>query len=209
MQSKHDRNVGKNERWASLMVGGLLAGLGIAKRSWAGAGLAAAGGALIWRGATRHCAVKTALEGHGSTRLERSFTVSHKSPEEVYTFWRNLANLPRVFESLQSVRETSDRRSHWVMKGPAGVPIEWDAEITNDDGGRLIEWRSTPGSTLQISGIVRFKRKHSRGTKVHVTIQYKTPGGIIGEALANLLRQRPDKKVDAGLRTLQETLAHS
>jgi len=208
-QTNHSRNVGTKEQWASLMVGGLLTGLGIAKRSWAGVGLAAAGGALIWRGATGHCRVKDTLENYEPACLEKSFTVTNKSPEEVYHFWRNLANLPRVFDGLQSVTEISDNRSHWVLKGPAGIPIQWDAEITNDRSGRIIEWRSLPGSTLKISGVVRFKRKHSHGTKVHVTIRYAAPGGAIGEAMANLLRQRPERKVDAGLRGLKEALAQS
>src|SRR5436190_11849112 len=100
--NNNNRNVGDREQWVSLIGGGLLAGLGIASRSWAGAGLAAAGGALIWRGATRHCAVKSALEGamesNGPARIERTFTIANKSPEEVYEFWRNLENLPRVME---------------------------------------------------------------------------------------------------------------
>ena len=167
------------------------------------------GGALVWRGATRHCAVKNALKGSGPVRIQRTFTVANKSPVEVYEFWRNLENLPGVIDSLQSVKATGDRRSHWVAKGPAGVPITWDAEITNDRPGYLIEWRSLPGSILEISGIVRFKRKHGQGTKVHLEFQYVAPGGAVGEALANLLRQKPSEKVDSGVRNLQEALVGS
>jgi uncharacterized membrane protein len=209
IRSNPNVNIGKKEQWASLIAGGLLAGLGITKRSWAGAGLAAAGGALIWRGATRHCTVKSALEGAGPVRLERSFTVPNRSPEEVYEFWRNLENLPRAIEGLKSVTAKDERQSHWVARGPAGVPIEWDAEITNDRSGHVIEWRSLPGSLINISGIVRFKRKHGHGTKVHMSIQYVTPGGAVGEALSNLLGQRPEEKVDSGLRGVQEALAQS
>jgi len=89
------------------------------------------------------------------------------------------------------------------------VPVTWDAEITNDRPGHLIEWRSLPGSTLDISGIVRFKRKQGQGTKVHLEFEYVTPGGAVGEALANLLRQRPGEKVDAGVRNLREALVSS
>src|SRR5436190_18750644 len=98
--NNNNRNVGDREQWVSLIGGGLLAGLGIASRSWAGAGLAAAGGALIWRGVTRRCAIKSslksALESNGPVRIDRTFAVPNKSPEEVYEFWRNLENLPRV-----------------------------------------------------------------------------------------------------------------
>jgi len=191
------------------MAGGALAGLGIAKRSWAGVGLAAAGGALLWRGLTRHCAVKNLVRSADPVRLERSFTVPDKSPEEVYEFWRNFENLPRAIPGLRSVSSTGDGRWRWVAKGPAGMPLSWDAEITNEHGGRLIEWRSTRGSILKISGIVRFKAKHGRGTKVHISIQYVPPGGALGEALANLLRQHPDEKLDSGLHDLQHALTES
>jgi len=142
-------------------------------------------------------------------RIDRSFAVPNKSPDEVYEFWRNLENLPHVIEKLQSVTMLDDRRSHWVARGPAGVPVESDAEITNDRGGRLIEWRSLPGSTLDISGIVRFKRKQGQGTKVHLSIQYVTPGGAAGEALADLLKQRPEERGDGALQDVQEALAQS
>ena len=208
-QSDNRINVGPKEQWLSLVGGGALAGLGIASRSWAGAGLAAVGGALLLRGATRHCAVRDALKSNGPVRIERTFTVPNKSPEEVYEFWRNLENLPRVIDSLQSVKALDERRSRWVAKGPAGVPLEWDAEITNERSGRVIEWRSTPGSLIDISGVVRFKRKQGQGTKVHLTIRYVTPGGAIGEAAANLFRHRPEEKVDSGLRGVQEALAQS
>ena len=37
--------------------------------------------------------------------------------------------------------------------------------------------------SIDISGIVRFKRKQAGGTKVHVSINFVTPGGAIGESL--------------------------
>jgi len=210
MQSQtNNTNIGKKEQWASLIGGGALAGLGVASRSWAGAGLVAAGAALIWRGSTGHCAVKSALESSGPVHIDRTFTVANKSPEEVYEFWRNLENLPRVMGGLKSVTPIDATRSHWVAKGPAGIPVEWDAEITNDNGGRVIEWRSVPGSLIDISGIVRFKRKQSGGTKVHVSINFVTPGGAIGQSLASLFGTLPEQQVDSGIRDVQQALAQS
>ncbi|HEY1340943.1 MAG TPA: SRPBCC family protein [Bryobacteraceae bacterium] len=199
-------NIGKNERWISVAGGGILAALGIARRSWGGAALAAAGGALIWRGVRAQCPVKQALQGSGPVRIERIFTVTNKSPEEVFEFWRSFENLPKIMKNLESVRILDGRRSHWTAKGPGGKSIEWDAEITNERSGYLIEWRSLPGSDLDISGAVRFARKHGRGTKVHLSMRYTTPGGAIGEALANLLHERPEERIDEGLQELRGAL---
>jgi hypothetical protein len=50
-------NLGKVERWASVLGGAALAALALRKRSRRTLGMALAGAPLIWRGATGHCAV--------------------------------------------------------------------------------------------------------------------------------------------------------
>lgn len=49
------KNVGKNERTASLAAGALLAGLGLKRGSLSGLLLAAAGGLIAYRGLTGYC----------------------------------------------------------------------------------------------------------------------------------------------------------
>ena len=122
------------------------------------------------------------MKSNAPVRIERTFTIPNKSPEEVYEFWRNLENLPRVMDSLQSVKVLDERRSHWVAKGPAGVPLEWDAEITNERRRPCDRVAFDARIAIDISGVVRFKRKQGQGTKVHLSIRYVTPGGAIGEA---------------------------
>lgn len=50
-------NVGKMERWASVLGGAALAAYALKRRSKGSLGLAALGAPLLWRGATGHCAV--------------------------------------------------------------------------------------------------------------------------------------------------------
>jgi uncharacterized membrane protein len=208
-----EQNVSGTERWVSIVGGSALAAFGVAnavaRRSWIHGGLAVLGAALVQRGVTGRCAVKHAwsgLEGSGPVRLDRTITVPDKSPAEVYEFWRALENLPRVLGNLESVQVLDERRSHWKARGPAGRSIEWDAEITNDRSGHVIEWRSMPGSDIDIAGTVLFRRKRGNGTKVHVTVQYRTPGGAIGEALARMLGAVPEQEIDAGLAELRGAL---
>src|SRR5690606_1246961 len=77
--------------------------------------------------------------------VRESITVQKPLPE-VFRFWRNLENLPRVMNHLEEVRQTGDRRSHWVAKGPAGTRVEWNAEITDARENELLAWRSLEGS---------------------------------------------------------------
>ena len=62
--------------------------------------------------------------------------------EEVFAFWQNYDNFPRFMSHLKEVRDMGDGRSHWVANGPAGTPVEWDAQITEtaaEPGDRLGE----------------------------------------------------------------------
>jgi uncharacterized membrane protein len=204
-----NHNIGTPERWVSVFAGTALTAYGIGRRSLAGAGIALAGGALLQRGLSGHCAVKSAVEGSGPMRLERTFTIPNKSPEEVYEFWRNLENLPGLIDGLESVKVLGERRSHWVARGAPGTRIKWDAEITNERRGYLIEWKTLPGSDLELSGSVRFKRKQAGGTKVHLSLRYTTPGGAIGEALGRLLHVQPPERLDAGIENLRQALQHT
>jgi hypothetical protein len=52
-----ERNVPEGERWLSALAGALLAVVGLGKKSLAGAGLALAGGYLLYRAASGHCFV--------------------------------------------------------------------------------------------------------------------------------------------------------
>src|SRR5436190_18649386 len=144
--TKHARNITETERWASLIAGSAIATVGLVRRSPGGLAAAAAGVELIRRGATGHSflyellGVRTADKGQGGettsvpyetgVRVDRSITVS-KPRAEVYRFWRDLESLARVMQHVESVRVTDPRHSHWVVNGPAGRPVEWEAEIIN------------------------------------------------------------------------------
>jgi uncharacterized membrane protein len=168
--------------------------------------MALLGAGLIYRGAAGRCALKRALQANAPGGIHRTFTVPDQSPEKVYEFWRRLENLPGAIEVLESVESTGGLRSHWILKRVAGKRVEWDAEIVNDRPGRLIEWRSVPGSAIRLSGLVRFKRKPSGGTKVHLDLRWQVPGGPLGQALADRLGAAPEQWIDTGIAELREAL---
>ena len=98
--------------------------------------------------------------------------------------------------------------SHWVAKGPAGVPVEWDARIINEIENRLIGWQSLEGSTVATAGSVHFDET-PRGTQVRVHFQYDPPAGKVGAAVARLFGEEPNLQVREDLRRLKEILERS
>jgi uncharacterized membrane protein len=126
--------------------------------------------------------------------------------EEVYAFWRDLRNLSRFMMHVELVTTSGDR-SHWIVKGPAGTTVEWDAEITEERPNELLAWRSLPGSQIENSGSVRFKKAPAdRGTEVHVSLQYEPPAGKAGAALAKLFGEEPTQQLTDDLRRFKQVM---
>jgi uncharacterized membrane protein len=130
-----------------------------------------------------------------------------RPPEELYRFWRELANLPQVMSYLESVQVVDERRSRWKTKGLGDETVEWDAEITADEPNRLIAWQSIPGSQIPNTGRVEFRpAPGDRGTEVHVELQFDAPGGKLGRTIAKLMGKDPGQQIATDLRRLKQTM---
>jgi uncharacterized membrane protein len=219
--SERSVNVGSSERWACAIGGGALAIYGLTRRSPGGLLLSLLGAGMLYRGTTGHCnvyealGVSTATRREGETKsspvardvhVEHSITIN-KPPAELYSFWRELGNLPKFMKHLESVTTLASGIPRWVAKGPAGEPVEWDAEIYNEKENELISWRSLPGSEFVNAGTVRFEPAHGgRGTVVRVTMNYNVTGGRVTATLGRLLGQAPEQLVAEDLRRLKQII---
>lgn len=218
--NKHNANVAKIERIASVVAGGALAYYGLKRRSPAGIAMAALGGDLLRRGATGHSyfyrafGVRTAPKNGANVsvpyeqgiRVDRSITVN-KPRQEVFRFWRDLENLPRFMQHLECVKVIDGKRSRWVALAPAGRTVEWDAEIINEIENELIGWRSLEGASVDNAGSVRFAdAPGGRGTRVKVELQYNPPGGPVGAIVARLFCREPSQQVGEDLRRFKSIM---
>lgn len=189
-------NVSKQGRVASIVGGALLTTAAINqidKHPFRSLFRLIAGGYLLYRGISGNCPV-SAISGrksgdkHSSNVNIRTSLIVDKPRMEVYTFWRQLSNLPIFMKHLVSVEETDSFHSHWKASGPGGVgTLEWDAEITKDEPGNLIGWRSAAGSDIVTAGRINFKDAISGGTEMEIMITYRPPAGYVGAGLAWIL----------------------
>jgi uncharacterized membrane protein len=151
-------------------------------------------------------AAQRSLPRDRTVRLQKSITVN-RPPEELYRFWHHFENLPRFMNHLQAVQVTGEKRSHWKARAPAGMTVEWDAEIIADRPHELIAWRACEGADVGHAGSVHFTpAPGGRGTEVRVEMQYIPPGGVIGATAAKLFGEAPEQQVSADLRRLKQIM---
>lgn len=148
------------------------------------------------------------VEGIETAEVEVGERITiNSTPQDLHAFWRNFENLPRFMRHLASVRVTGERTSHWIATAPAGRTVEWDAEITDDQPGSRISWRTLPGSEITHSGTVNFEpATHGRGTVVRVQLTYRPPAGYLGVQIARLLGEEPKVQIHDDLRRLKQLL---
>ena len=221
-------NVGRVERWLSMVAGGALAAYALRRRSIPGGTAALAGAALLYRGATGHCDLYQVLginraKGHGTgtmadqgsdTRqqlgggagilVEESVTIN-TPVDRVYRFWQDFENLPKFMKHLDSVATREAGVSHWVACGPAGMKAEWDARVINEIDNKLIAWQSLEGSMISTAGSVNF-RETDGGTDVRVRLQYNPPAGKLGAAVARLFGEEPGVQISEDLQRFKELM---
>jgi uncharacterized membrane protein len=212
------QNVGEAERWLSLIGGGVLLATGLGRRGTGGIVTALAGAGLLWRGLSGHCMVYEAFDisthdtepGHRGVEAERGVKVVqtvhvNKDRRELYDFWRDFKNLPRVMGHVVNVaeHERDPRRSHWVARGPMDQRIVWDAEIITDRPGEVISWESLPDAEVDNAGSVRFDPSPAGGTDMTVQIQYDPPGGRWTHRLAHLFGQDLEAELREDLRAFK------
>jgi len=217
-----DVNVGTAERWVSGLAAAALAAFAIRQgRGGLRRVTLPLAGALLGRAVSGRCPVNQAI-GRNSARRDRVSSVASigrgegvrveqtvriaRPADELYRFWRNLENLPRFMDHLESVHVLDDRRSHWVARGPVGTRVEWDAEIHNEIPGQLLAWRSLPGAEVNHAGSVHFEPDAGDVTLVRVILRYDPPAGRLGAGVARLFGEDPDTQVADDLRRFKQVM---
>lgn len=208
-------------RSGSVATDSLLIAQFFRKRSLASVAGAVAGADLVYRGATGHCqfykalGVNTAEKGklgseikETAPRVRRSITIG-RSPEELYTFWRNERNLARIMSHFAEGTPTADSSLHWRVHGPLQQVFEWNTHVIADEPGRRIEWESLPGTGLPNRGQMTFRAApNGIGNEVTLEMQFEPPLGAVGAQLAKVLHKAPHSVAGAALqrfKSLMET----
>ena len=148
---------------------------------------------------------RRATRGGDSVEVVRTMTI--EAPvERVYEFWNDFENFPRFMSHVREVRRMGGDRTHWVVAGPGGAPIEWDAIVTQRVPNELIAWRTVDGALVEHSGEVRFRPAGPGTTRVEVRMTYRPVGGAFGHGVASLFGSDPDRVIGEDLSRLAAQL---
>jgi len=211
---RHPISIHELERWASLAAAGAVMAYGFSRRTAPGVALAVAATPLVYRGIAGRWPfengyatdTRRALSGDSGIHVREAVRVE-RPVEEIYGFWRQLENLPRVLTHLEQVSDLGDGRSHWIARGPADLGVEWDAEIINEVENKVIAWRSLPQSDVVTAGSVNFKPlRGGRASEISVHLQYEPPAGRAGAFFARMFGREPSQTIREDLRRLKQVM---
>lgn len=205
-------NVGDIERAISAVAGAAAIFLALSRKQRGGLGLASVGSYLVYRGISGNClgyralGMSTMHERTEGILVDKTITID-VSPEKLYRFWLDFENLPQFMDHLDAVWMIGDHRYHWVARAPAGMSVEWDADVIEERPDELVAWRSLPGSEIANEGSVSFEpTDHGLATIVHVSLKYYPPAGKVGAWVAKLFGQEPGDQIEADLNHLKEMM---
>ena len=175
--------------------------------------IGAAGGALALRGAFNRPVPELVRKPKRGITVQKTIVVQ-RPIHEVFDLWARFDTFPQFMEHVRDIDvEIGGRRSRWTVDGPAGTKVEFEAETCAFEPDRVIGWRTLPNQPVEHEGRVRFEET-TGGTRVHVQMTYRPPGGIMLHAIAHILGWDPKARMDddlARMKTLLEegkTRAH-
>lgn len=127
-----------------------------------------------------------------------------------YDQWLKFEDFPRFMMHVRSVEHLDGNRWHWVVDGPLGTPVEWDAVMDANEQDSVISWHTVSDSMLGAQGRVHFdpianNAITSIATRVTVGLQYAPPAGLLGEAVANLFSS-PSQMLKESLKNFKQLM---
>lgn len=166
--------------------------------------LGAAGSALALRGTLNRPMPELVGRGRG-VAVQKTIMVN-RPIHEVFDLCSRFDNFPAFMQHVRDVDvELGGRKSRWTVDGPAGSKVEFEAETVAFEPDRLISWRTLPNQPIEHEGRVHFEPM-TGGTRVHVQMTYRPPGGIVGHAIAHILGWDPKARMDDDLMRMKALL---
>jgi uncharacterized membrane protein len=181
-------------------AGGAMAAYGAGRRDAFGGAIGLAGATLLTRAITNIELKRLLGVGAGRRAVDIQKTLNLNAPvERVFQLWANYQNFPRFMSHVRDVKDLGDGRSHWVVAGPAGARVEWDAVITSYTPNEVLAWRTEPNAVVQHAGLIRFLSNPDGSTTVNIRLTYNPAVGGLGHVVTSLFGADAKSQMDEDL----------
>lgn len=135
---------------------------------------------------------RRALSAHSSIDIARPVA-------DVFRFFKDFENFPRIIGSIRSVVDYEDGRSHWEVYTPAGATLEFDAVVTKYVPNSVIAWASVTGSPIETTVLARFTPLTASTMRLDVDVSYCVVNTDLGDAVRALVAPRSTAQLVNGL----------
>ena len=198
------------------IAGGLLVARALRARDRSGlesAALGMSGLGLLTRAATNLPYDRLLGVGAGRRAITLQESINIAAPVDVV--FDRLVALEQWPQWMSHVREVSSsgrstdgaqQRTHWVVDGPAGTRVSWDAVTTRVIPNELIAWKTVDGSAIRHAGRIRLVPTDQGTTRLDIQMSYNPVFGAAGHAIATLFRKDPKHQLDDDLARLKTTI---
>lgn len=199
---------------AAALVGVVLLGRGLSRRSLRGAATALVGVGLLYVALGGDSRIEQALgigpsgsdgpaaetERMEVTSISRSITIG-ESPDELYEAWRDPEQFTQIVGHVADITSRDEDRFYWTVHGPMGQDVSWETHVVDAEPGELVRWKTPEDAMLPNEGEVRFESAAGdRGTVVTLSVTISPPGGALGNAALKRLGVVPGMLAGEALR---------
>ena len=198
----HHRRYARSSLWIAGAAGaGLLAWYVLTRRRPLGLLATVSGLGLMARGREFGHQIAEQMGSQGY-EAERTIDIA-ASPEVVFDVWSRYENFPHFMSHVIEVRDLGQNRSHWIVQGPGGLDVEWNAVLTAADRPHRLAWRSEPDALINHEGAV-LHEPLGDGTRATVRLSWHPPAGAAGKALAVLTGTDPQSALEDDLYRMKD-----
>lgn len=118
---------------------------------------------------------------------------------DVFAFFKDFENYPRIFSGLRSIADDQKGSSRWQAYSPSGHVLEWDAVVTKFVPDSVIAFESVPDSAIRARTTLRFAPLGAGRTRIDFETMSSPARTTLGEAIAALMSPPPAERVRAAM----------
>jgi uncharacterized membrane protein len=139
-----------------------------------------------------------------NTPIEASVTI-HRPIDAVFSFYRDLTNLPRFLGDVVAVEQIDRATYRWTIQGPLGIRTRQTVRLTDVHANALIRYETIAAPGLRTYWTIQFVPASDGGDTI-VREMMEMPLGRFGRFLLASIGKFPAGEVAANLRRLKEIM---